>query len=300
MSGSPRPDASADALIIERACPKVNLTLRVLGRRPDGYHELDSLVAFAADAADIITLNPQTSTRVVTSGPFGASIAGENLIAVTLNRIAEQGPRLRLGTLHLQKNVPIAAGIGGGSADAAAVIRAVIRANNSTYSSVDWRALAASLGADVPVCLASVAQHMTGLGEQVSRVPDLPQLACVLVNPMRPVPADKTAQVFRRLNAQPSPTLPRPGLPRFDDRASLLCYIRQSGNDLLAPARQIVPQIDGVLAALKAQLGCDLVQLSGGGPTCFGLFADWPSAQRAAQQIATTYPTWWVCPSRLS
>ena len=281
--------------IIERASPKVNLTLRVLGRRRDGYHELESLVAFARDIADQIKFVPGLSRAVTASGPFAGSIAGENLVAVTLELIAQAAPHLTLGAVQLEKNLPIAAGIGGGSADAAAVMRAVMRANPTAVPQVNWMAIAARLGADVPVCLASTAQVMTGVGEQLAAVPKLPELNVVLVNPLVAVPADKTAQVFRALKAWPLGEAPAALLPaRFASRSSLVAHMRAIGNDLLAPARLVVPAIDAVLAALSATPGCELAQLSGGGPTCFGVFADMAAAEAAAARLRAAHPAWWV------
>ncbi len=145
----------------EFAPAKINLTLRVLGRRPDGYHELESLVAFA-DVGDWVTLDVSKPVGVTTSGPFAGSIAGANLVEVALRRLVIEAPQLRLGSVHLEKNLPVAAGIGGGSADAAAVIRAVKRANAEQVETLDWNAFALRLGADVPVCLISRAAWMTG------------------------------------------------------------------------------------------------------------------------------------------
>ena len=279
--------------IVERAPPKVNLTLRVVGRRADGYHEIDSLVVFAHDLADIITLTPGQNQRVTTTGPFGGSIAGENLISVALARIAQAAPNLTLGTVNLEKNLPNAAGIGGGSADAAAVIRAVQRANPD--AAINWTRIAASLGADVPVCLAARAQRMTGIGERLTAIAALPALTAVLVNPQAPVPADKTAQVFRKLAAPPFAATPGDVSPnQFASRAALLTHMRATGNDLLAPARAVVPAIDDVLAALTASPSCELAQLSGGGPTCFGIFPDMHAAHAAAATLSQTYPTWWI------
>ena len=296
------PPIVASPPVSERAPPKVNLTLRVLGRRAlDGYHELDSLVAFAHDLADEITLTPGPSRAVTTTGPFGGSIAGENQIGVTLACIAQAAPFLTLGAVHLEKNLPIAAGIGGGSADAAAVIRAVRRANtHNDLTGIDWSAIATRIGADVPVCLASRAQRMTGIGEHLTTVQALPELAAVLVNPQVPVPADKTAQVFRKLAAPPltAQTL-APSPNHFATRAALLTHMRTIGNDLLAPARAIVPAIDDVLAALADCPSCELSQLSGGGPTCFGIFPDMTSAHTAAVALSQTHPSWWIRASRL-
>lgn len=286
--------------IVERAIPKVNLTLRIVGRRPDGYHELDSLVAFAQDIADIVTLIPGGAPRVSTSGPFGSSIAGENLVKVTLDLIAGHDPHLTLGTVELQKNLPIAAGIGGGSADAAAVIRAVQRANPAA-SGVDWIALATRIGADVPVCLQSNAQVMRGIGDRLTPVPGFPALSAVLVNPQVPVPANKTAQVFRALNASPLLTAPQAPPPAaFTSRAGLLGHMRATGNGLLPAACAVVPIVEDVLASLTASPGCVLAQLSGGGPTCFGIFDGMTSAQSAAVALSHSHPAWWIRASTLA
>jgi 4-diphosphocytidyl-2-C-methyl-D-erythritol kinase len=288
--------------VLELARPKVNLTLAVLGRRADGYHALDSLVAFALDVADAVTLVPGVDRCVTTTGPFAGSIAGENLVAVTLDRIAEAAPGLTLGSVTLEKNLPAAAGIGGGSADAAAVIRAVQRANGGAAAGVDWHVIARRLGADVPVCLISRAQRMQGVGDILTPLPGLPELAAVLVNPQAPVPADKTAQVFRRLGAGPlddaAAGTEMPG--DLSDPARLLAHMRAVGNDLLAPALAVVPQIGAVLAALRGCAGCELAQLSGGGPTCLGVFPDMAAASRAERTIAAAEPAWWVRATRLA
>jgi 4-diphosphocytidyl-2-C-methyl-D-erythritol kinase len=290
---------------VERATPKLNLTLRVLGRRPsDGYHELESLVAFATDIADIITLTPGETLLVTTTGPFAGSLAGENLISVALSRVHATAPIAKLGAVTLDKKLPIAAGIGGGSADAAAVLRAIQRANanNPETANLDWHGLATSLGADVPVCLASCAQVMRGVGEHLIARPPLPELAAVLVNPRVPVPADKTAQVFRRLAAAPlsgSPPTTK-ALESVLSRPQLLTLMRAIGNDLTPPARTIVPEIDTVLAALDASPNCELAQLSGGGPTCFGIYPDMAAANAAATQLSQLQPTWWIRASRLA
>lgn len=285
--------------IVERAYPKINLTLRVLGRRPDGYHELDSLVAFAVDVGDVVTLVPGAAQSVSVTGRFGSSIAGENLIQVTLDRIAVAGPGLRLGAVTLEKLLPIAAGIGGGSADAAAVLRAVRRANAVAAKGIDWSAIAVGIGADVPVCLASRAQRMTGIGERCEPLPDLPELAVVLVNPLTPVPDDKTAQVFRTLAAKPLEAASASAGRGVFDRAGLLACMTEAGNDLTAAARQVVPAIDTVLAMLRREAACELAQLSGGGPTCFGVFPDLATARTVAARLKVANPGWWIVASRL-
>jgi 4-diphosphocytidyl-2-C-methyl-D-erythritol kinase len=286
--------------ITELARAKVNLTLRVRGRRPDGYHHLESLIVFAADAADIVHFTPGAPRRVHVSGPQAGAIVGTNLIDKALDRLAAAEPGLTLGEVHLEKHLPVAAGVGGGSSDAAALLRAVRRANPAAAGTVDWDAIAAELGADVPVCLANTAALVWGTGADMRALPDLPVLSAVLVNPMSPVPADKTAQVFARLGAEElSRTPPAPGLPAAADRQALVAYARAQGNDLMPAASAVVPQIAAVHALLTANARCLAAGLSGAGPTCFGLYARPEEATAAAAEVVRRQPGWWVAASAL-
>ena len=287
-------------LITERARAKVNLTLKVLGRRADGYHELESLVAFAY-TADIITLDVKDGpVGVLVGGPFGRSIASENLVRVTLDRLAELEPRLRLGAVTLDKHLPVAAGIGGGSSDAAAVLRAVKKVNPGLADSIDWLAIAAKIGADVPVCFHNGPAMMRGTGEQLQPINIFPLLAIVLVNPQVPVPPDKTARVFRTLGAKPlDALLAKPACYAFETRAKLLTFMIATGNDLLNPALDVVPEFGVVIDALKACGGVELVALSGGGPTCFAVFPDEASSQAAEESLRAHHPTWWITATTL-
>lgn len=284
-------------IVREFAPAKVNLTLEVLGRRADGYHELNSLVAFAS-VGDHVTLDTSKPVGTSVTGPFGMTIAGANLIDVTLAKLAAAEPRLQLGHVTLEKQLPIAAGIGGGSADAAAVLRAVRRVNPALVDAVDWTAIAVSLGADVPVCLASRLSWMRGLGERVLplEAAEAINLPALIVNPLAPVPADKTAQVFRALAAAPvGSERPAAATDRARwDEATLRSFVRESRNDLQEAAGRVVPLIGGVLAALAASPGCDLARMSGGGPTCFALFQSEKDAESAARQIALRHSGWWV------
>ena len=280
-------------IITEFAPAKVNLTLEVLGRRPDGFHEIASLVAFAS-AGDQVTLDTSRPLAVTTSGRFDGSIAGQNLIEVTLQRLREAEPRLTLGAVNLEKNLPVAAGIGGGSADAAAVLRAVRTANPDLAAIIDWSRIAASLGADVPVCFANRAAWMTGIGEVVQPVAGLPPLAAVLVNPLLPMPSDKTAQVFRNLNAGPLESVrATPPTAAFATTAALLDFISSRGNALDTSARRVAPVINDVMGAISTTPGCLYAAVSGGGPTCFGIFTD---NTVAAAAITQDHPTWWIVP----
>lgn len=291
--------------LTELAPAKLNLTLSVLGRRADGYHALDSLVAFAS-VGDTITLtmgSGDTSSAappLTVSGPFAAefatpdSLAG-NLVARARAAVETAAGRRFPAALHLEKNLPVASGIGGGSADAAATLRLLARAYPDETAGLDWHAIATSLGADVPVCLAGRSAWMTGIGDRLAPV-TLPNLDIVLANPMAPVPSDKTRQVFRALAAPllSEPDAPAPATAAIATRAALVDLMRTRGNDLSAAARRLVPAIADVEQRLSACVGCRLATLSGAGPTVIGVFDDAPSAAAGATALASAEPGWWI------
>ena len=293
----------------ESARAKVNLTLSVHGRRPDGYHEIESLVVFA-EIGDRLTFSPGRECTVATSGPFAGDIEGRNLLETGLELLRSLDADLELGAVRLEKILPVAAGLGGGSADAAALLRAVRRANPERAGTVAWHDLATRLGADVPVCLAGVPALISGIGERLAPLDlarPLLSIACVLVNPRVPL---STAHVFRALAASsPSPHRSwrwgegrgaAPGATAFADLEALLAYVRARGNDLEPPATSLLPIIADVKLALGAEPACRLAAMSGSGPTCFGLFTDDAAATRAAAALAAMHPRWWVAATRLS
>lgn len=278
-------------MITETARAKVNLTLEIRGRRPDGYHELVSLVAFP-DVGDIVTLDPEAPFSLQTDGAFAAAIDGENLIAKACRLVSAIRPQSSLGRITLTKQLPVAAGVGGGSADAAAVLRALMRSGLDLTPS-ELLGIAAGLGADVTVCLEQRTASMWGIGERVAHVPELPPFWMVLANPGVPL---ATADVFRALKAAPlcaSPTAPDVPGP-FASVNDLAAWIGARGNDLQAPAVVLCPAIADVLAALHDCRGCLLAAQSGSGPTCFGVFADEASARAATERLAATRPRWWL------
>ena len=281
----------------EFAPAKINLTLRVLGKRPDGYHELESLVAFA-DVGDFVTLDTSKPVGVTMSGPFAGSIAGANLVEVTLRRLSEANPDLQLGAVHLEKNLPVAAGIGGGSADAAAVIRAVKRANPDKAKNVDWVAVALRIGADVPVCLESRLSWMTGLGEKVTplALKLSAGISTVIVNPLMPVPPDKTAQVFGALSAATlAPDFRSvPRAPETYSKRRVIEIVMEGNNALQDAACSIVPKVAAVLDELVKLTNCRIARMSGGGPTCFALFDPEADSRTAAEALQRVHPEWWV------
>lgn len=286
-----------------RAPAKVNLSLRVLGRRADGYHELDSLVAFAG-VGDELSLSPGEPSGVQISGPFGAGLSTgpDNLVLKAERVLREEIAGLRSGRFHLVKRLPVASGIGGGSADAAAALRLLARLNDLPLSHPALLAAAGRIGADVPVCLEARARVMRGVGDQLGPPLRLPRLFALLVNPGIAV---ETAPVFRALGLQAGQGHAG-GVVAFKadgaspaTSASLIASLAASGNDLEAPARAVAPIIGEVLAALSAASSCRLARMSGSGATCFALFDDCRTSAAAAKLLAHDRPDWWVKPTVL-
>jgi 4-diphosphocytidyl-2-C-methyl-D-erythritol kinase len=280
-------------VLSERARAKVNLTLRVLGKRPDGFHELDSVVAFA-DAGDIVTLTVGAAPTVSVYGPFASTIEGENLAARALELAVATVPDLKTGAISIEKHLPVAAGVGGGSADAAAVLRLLKRANPERAAAIDWPGIAAQLGSDVPVCFESRPCRMTGRGETLSVLDGFLPMAAVLVNPQVPVPADKTRQIFKHLAAGPVVQVPS-AVTVWTAAAAL-----NATNDLQAPATAVIPEIATIVRALMNDTLPHAARLSGAGPTCFALLQTMDDAYAVADRISVQHPTWWVRATTLS
>jgi 4-diphosphocytidyl-2-C-methyl-D-erythritol kinase len=273
----------------EKAFAKINLTLRVLGRRADGYHELESLVAFA-DVADTLTLEPGSTDGLEMSGPFAGKSGpvDENLVLKSLAELRRRIPGLKGGRFRLEKNLPVAAGIGGGSADAAAALRLLARANGIALDDSHLMAAAQSVGADVPVCLDSRPRIMRGIGEVLSPPLDLPPIPAILVNPGV---ALATREVFGKFKgAQSGPSLA--DVPT--KTGPLIELLKQQDNDLTVAATACSPAVGEVLAALRSAPGSVLARMSGSGATCFALFGLRQEAAAAAQRLAGERKNWWV------
>jgi len=281
--------------LVEKAAAKINLTLRVLGRRPDGYHWLESLVAFA-DLADTLSLQPGGEDALAITGPFAAACgpAVDNLVLKALAALRERVAGLQAGRFALEKNIPVAAGLGGGSADAAAALRLLARANGLAPGDPRLAAAALAAGADVPVCLDPEARIMRGVGDELSAALDLPPLPALLVNPGV---ALATRDVFAAFAGNQESQKPQANVPR--ERDALIEWLSAHGNDLTQVATARVPVIADVLTALDALPGARLVSMSGSGPTCFALFASSGEAAAAAQRLKTERKDWWVCPTTL-
>ena len=283
------------APLIARARAKINLTLHVLGRREDGYHELESLVAFAG-AGDRLTFIPGESLSLAVEGPT-AALAGpetDNLVLKAVRELSARRAGLRLGAFSLVKRLPVAAGIGGGSSDAAAALRLLARANAVPLSDPAIVAAAQATGADVPVCLEARARMMRGIGTELGAALRLAPLFAVLVNPGVPVP---TSAVFRALALASGirrPGSPHPVIPAPSDRQALLAVLAAGRNDLEAGARAVAPAVDEVLALLASLDGARLARMSGSGGTCFALFDDRRAAASAAKAVRCARPGWWA------
>ncbi len=265
---------------------KVNLTLHVTGRRDDGYHMLDSLVMFA-DVGDRISVTQSDVTRLKVTGPMAAGVPADSS-----NLVVKAAELMGISAdIRLKKFLPNAAGIGGGSSDAAATLRAL-----SLLSGQPVPDNVLSLGADVPVCLAQGAARMQGIGDRVISVPGLPMLHAVLVNPMLPVP---TARIFERVENHENPPMPR-CLPTGVTAAELIQWLATQRNDLQEPAIAAEPAIEQVFRILEVTPGCLLARMSGSGATCFGLYTGAETAASAAGRLQETYPGWWVAATRLN
>jgi len=293
---SPSPIAALPVGALGEAAPaKLNLYLHVVGRRDDGYHRLDSLVAFT-ETADRLRAEPAPELSLTVDGLFADGLKDErdNIVLKAARALAAQASVTRGAHITLIKNLPVASGIGGGSADAAASLRLLHRLWRLEAGDAILHDIAAKLGADVPVCLRGETSYMGGIGEELAPAPALPPVGIVLVNPRVPL---ITARVFQARGGRFSEPA------RFDetpaDARALAALLAARGNDLEAPAATLVPAITGVLDALRASPGCLLARLSGSGATAFGLYDSENAAAAASSWIGAREPHWWVVPTRL-
>jgi len=269
---------------------KINLFLHVMRKRADGYHDLQSLVAFA-DIGDELALARDTDFSLAVEGAFAKVLEGEgdNLVLRAARALAARLPNIAGARITLTKNLPVASGVGGGSADAAAALRGLVALYGEALDANALIALAASLGSDISVCVASEPAWMEGRGEILTPLAPLPPAHIVLVNPGVAV---ATAQVFRSLVIR-SEELPLAPPPAFASLSALTRYLARTRNDLEAPALAIAPTIQAALDALSRN-GAAFARMSGSGATCFGLFETAAKAQAAARAIAKTEPDWWA------
>lgn len=292
----------AGDLVSEFAAAKINLYLHVIGRRPGGYHLIDSLIAFAG-VGDRLSTRAADEFSLTLSGPFANELAAgaDNLVLRAARALAEAAGAQRAASLTLEKNLPVASGIGGGSADAAAALHALMRLWQVRLPAETLDRLALGLGADVPVCFGRRAAVVGGIGEEIDVVPALPAAGLVLVNPRVAVP---TAAVFRALAEKSAGSYGSPAafraareMPR--EAGALARLLRACRNDLTEPAIALAPAIGTVLSAIAATRDCLLDRLSGSGATCFGIYPGAAAAQAAALALARDHPQWWIAAAPL-
>ena len=283
-------------LLIEKAPAKVNLTLRVLGRREDGLHELESLVAFA-DLADTLEVEAGARLGLKVSGPFAdaAGPAGSNLVLKAVAALGERIPKLKTGRFRLDKCIPAAAGLGGGSSDAAAALRLLARINNIALDDPQLHTAASLTGADVAVCLDPRTRVMAGVGDVLYDPIRLTPLPALLVNPRVAAPTREVFAAFEPADRTRKYLLDPPS--GFEP---LVDFLGAYGNDLTRAAVACAPAIADVLVALRGSPGCRLARMSGSGATCFGLFETEGEAETAGRKLSAVYERWWVCPAVLA
>ncbi len=273
------------------AAAKINLYLHVLGRRPDGYHLLDSLVAFAG-FGDHVSVSHGADLRLAIAGPFAGALVGsdDNIVARAARLLADEGGVPAKATIRLDKRIPVAAGLGGGSADAAAALRVLATLWELQPADDDLLRLGIRLGADVPICLRGQASFVGGIGDTLFPAPALPPAYLVLVNPGGNL---STARVYGALN-KTRPTTPKRFVKAPETAPALAQFLAGHRNDLEDPAQRIEPHIRRVLTVVSALQGCLLARMSGSGATCFGLFADLAAAEAATERIEAEHGGWWV------
>ncbi len=285
--------AAVSGLVTVAAPAKINLYLHVVGRRADGFHELDTLMVFA-ELGDRLHFRPADELRLAARGPFSDRLPDpeENLVIRAARRLADAAGVPAEAEIVLEKNLPVSAGLGSGSSDAAATLKGLSALWGIAEGDVDLAAIARELGSDVPACLFGRACYVGGTGEKVEPGPELPSVGILLVNPGV---ALATASVFEARRGGFSPEARFEENPR--DPEQLATFLAERDNDLAEPAMRLSPVIGDVLAALEAAPGCRLARMSGSGATCFGLFDDPDSAKGAA--LAVRREGWWVSATRI-
>ncbi|MBI1272964.1 MAG: 4-(cytidine 5'-diphospho)-2-C-methyl-D-erythritol kinase [Alphaproteobacteria bacterium] len=284
-------------MIEEFAPAKLNLYLHVTGRGADGYHLLDSLVAFA-DVGDTVTVAAAEKFSLSVTGVMAGALAGTDITRNTVAKVVH-GLAAKLGrpphvSVSLEKNLPVASGIGGGSADAAAALRGLARLWKLAEDDPLLFETGSTAGKDIPVCIASVTQYFGGGGEQLGPEVALPPCHIVLANPGVQV---ATADVFRARTGSFSPAARLENTPR--DAADLAAMLAARRNDLTEAALHVAPAVGDVLAALTATRNCLLARMLGSGATCFGLYTDRMAADAAAAQLRRKQPLWWITPANM-
>jgi 4-diphosphocytidyl-2-C-methyl-D-erythritol kinase len=273
----------------EMAPAKINLYLHITGKRDDGYHLLDSLVAFA-DVNDKLEVTFSDTLTLVTEGSYAAKLpAKDNIVLKAAEALRKQYNVTKGAAITLHKNLPIGAGLGGGSADAAAAIRLLSRFWKITPGPKELHDIALALGADVLACLRATSVYMGGIGDVIETGPSFVGTYIVLINPGKPLATEK---VFARFKDDFSTAVRHPHA--FGSQEACIQFLQKTKNDLQNTAIEMLPEIETILKALVAQKDCQLARMSGSGATCFGMFSEALPAQNAAQELSAEYPDWWI------
>jgi 4-diphosphocytidyl-2-C-methyl-D-erythritol kinase len=296
MAAEAPPLRAAEEPLTDLARAKVNLFLHVRGRRPDGRHTLESLAVFP-EIGDVLHAERSPIRTLALDGPFAIDLGAsdDNLVIRALEALAAATDHKAGAALRLDKRLPVASGVGGGSADAAATLRLLLRLWGRTPDADALDRLALGLGADVPVCLASAPAMMAGIGERLAPAPPFPAFWVLLVNPLKPL---STGAVFAELVRRDNPPGP-PAPARFRELGDLVAWLARQRNDLEEPARRLAPAVGSVLGALRWSADCRLARMSGSGATCFGVYGTEAQALAAAAAIGAREPGWWVAPARV-
>jgi 4-diphosphocytidyl-2-C-methyl-D-erythritol kinase len=272
-----------------RAKAKINLFLHVIGKRPDGYHLLESMVAFTEDIYDVIQVEPATKQELVVSGVFASPLLGglQNNIVLKAAKILSKE---RSAKILLEKNLPIASGIGGGSSDAAITVKLLLEKWQIKLTKQQLNAVLLMLGADVPICYHAKAAYFSGIGEIIEEIQNFPPIYAVLVNPLQRV---SSQEIFTRRASKFNQMLCSKPFS-FVSATELLEFLTLQKNDLQAVTVQLLPEINTIIDILQSQNGCQLARMSGSGATCFGLFLSKKEAIIAENNIVNAHPNWWV------
>ncbi|MGH6839483.1 MAG: 4-(cytidine 5'-diphospho)-2-C-methyl-D-erythritol kinase [Methylocella sp.] len=281
--------------LTERAPAKINLTLHVAGRRADGFHTLESFVAFSR-AGDMLRLAKGEPLSLSIMGPCAPAIGRveDNLVVRAAQNFAERFPTARLGSFHLVKRLPVAAGLGGGSSDAAAALRLLARANAISIDDQGVMEAARKTGADVPICLAKRARMMRGIGDELGPLLALAPLIGLLVNPGERLATKDVFSLMKIAHGAATGFGEHPKLYPNMPPEALTAALRKGRNDMESAACLLAPVIGDVLTVLGAAPGCRLARMSGSGATCFALFKDCRTAARARKAILRAHPSWWA------
>lgn len=277
---------------------KINLYLHLTDKRDDGYHELDSLVAFA-DIHDTLDLAPADILTLEIDGPFAdhLPVNDDNMVLKAARALQKMTGEDKGAAIRLTKNLPLSSGIGGGSTDAAATLKGLLKLWHIAPPEPDLMALALSLGADVPVCVNGRAVYLGGIGEKLTPAPALPTCSVVLVNPGTALSTPAVFKAWGGLTDSFSKPAPFDYTP--EDARELASILMSRRNDLTSAAKQLAPEIDDVLMALRRCDGALMTRMSGSGATCFALFTNSNEATEAVSNLAKDHPDWWIQPGTL-